>query len=225
MQLRLAACLLLSWIGLTTPALASPSPASHDTPVEKTLPKQRIADAVHDYNRWIDKIRKRNDVVGLATAVVVGRHVYYERTMGYADARTGTHVTPTTAFRLASLSKAFATAMTGLLVQNGRLSWEARLKNILPFFKLKDIQNTRNATVRDIAGQRLGLPRNSYDLRLEADVPYQELVRQLYRIDPICDVGSCYSYQNIAFSLLGDVIHAKTGSFFGREVGQYIFRP
>jgi beta-lactamase class C len=79
--------------------------------------------------------------------------------------------------------------------------------------------------VGDIAGQRLGLPRNAYDLRLEAHVPYAELVRQLDRIDPICGVGSCYSYQNIAFSLLGNVIHARTGAFFGREVGQYLFRP
>lgn len=226
---RIAVALaLLSGAFAAAPLLASPAAPADTKPVPArthVIPDQRIQAAIDDYNHWLDRVAQRNDVAGLATAVIVGPHVRFERTMGYADAHTGERVKPTSVFRLASLSKAFATAMTGLLVQNGRLSWDSRLKNILPFFKLKELQDTRNATVGDIAGQRLGLPRNSYDLRLEANVSYQELVRQLYRIDPICDVGSCYSYQNIAFSLLGDVIHARTGSFFDREVGQNIFRP
>ncbi len=228
MSLRLAACFLLS-LGLTAPALAAPASTgttdTSDTSLLQTLPEKRINQAIDDYSHWLDRVEQRGDTVGLVTAVVVGRHVRLERAMGYADAKTGEHNTPNTVFRLASLSKAFATAMTGLLVRDGRLTWDSRLKDILPFFKLKDIQDTRNATVRDIAGQRLGLPRNSYDRRLEANVPYPELVRQLYRIDPICDVGSCYSYQNIAFSLLGDVIHAETGKFFDHEVGKYLFNP
>jgi beta-lactamase class C len=223
MQLRVLACFIGLSMALTTPALAQTATSPSDTELLATIPPERIKRAVKDYNRDLARVAQRNDTAGLATAIVVGNHVYYEHTMGYADARTGTHVKPTTTFRLASLSKAFATAMTGLLVRSGRLSWDARLKNILPFFKLKDLKDTRNATVADIAGQRLGLPRNSYDLRLEADVPYQKLVRELYRIKPVCDVGSCYSYQNIAFSLLGDVIHAETGRFFDYEVGKFLF--
>lgn len=45
----------------------------------------------------------------------------FERSLGYADAATSTPVTPTTVFRLASLSKAFASAVTGLMVEHGRL--------------------------------------------------------------------------------------------------------
>lgn len=217
---------LLFGVSALPPATATEAPqAQSDTMLLQTLPDQRIDDAVHAYDRWLDQVAERNDVAGLATAVVVGRHVRFERTLGYANAHTGEHIEPDTVFRLASLSKAFATATTGLLVEQGRLSWEARLKDILPFFKLKDIRDTRNATVRDIAGQRLGLPRNSYDRRLEAHESYQTLVRQLDRIDPVCDVGTCYSYQNVAFSMLGDIIHARTGHFFDVEVGRQLFRP
>lgn len=217
---------LLFGVSALPPATATEAPqAQSDTMLLQTLPDQRIDAAVHAYDRWLDQVAARNDVAGLATAVVVGRHVRFERTLGYANAHTGEHIEPDTVFRLASLSKAFATATTGLLVEQGRLSWEARLKDILPFFKLKDIRDTRNATVRDIAGQRLGLPRNSYDRRLEAHESYQTLVRQLDRIDPVCDVGTCYSYQNVAFSMLGDIIHARTGHFFDVEVGRQLFRP
>ncbi|HEX7341219.1 MAG TPA: serine hydrolase domain-containing protein [Rhodanobacteraceae bacterium] len=228
-MLRLFLAFALLPAGFATAAIpahasAIPPPAAHAAP-SAAIPARRIKAAIHDYNGWLNQVARRNDVVGLATAVVVGPHVRYERTLGYADALTGARVEPTTVFRLASLSKAFATAMTGLLVQQGRLSWNSRLKSILPFFQLKDLQDTRDATVRDIAGQRLGLPRNSFDLRLEDGVPYNRLVRELDQITPICDVGSCYSYQNIAFSMLGNVVHAMTGGFFDREVAQHLFRP
>jgi beta-lactamase class C len=230
MQLRFNLALILGCNGIAAAAAAQspppqPPPVVRNAPVLESLPAVRIHDALTDYNRWLNRVALNDDVAGLATAVVVGDRVAYERTLGYADARSGELVKPTTVFRLASLSKAFATAMTGLLVSSGRLSWDTRLVDVLPFFRLKDLQAEQQATVRDIAGQRLGLPRNSYDLKLEDDVPYEELVRDLDQIDMACDVGECYSYQNVAFSLLGDVIYARTGHFYYHAVEKNLFLP
>ncbi len=230
MPLRLSIALLLACSGLAVASAAQPPPPAkppvvRNAPVVQSLPAVRIHDTLAEYNHWLDRLAKRNDVSGLATAVVVDDRVMFERTLGYADARSGELVKPDTVFRLASLSKAFATAMTGLLVRSGRLSWDTRLVDVLPFFKLKDMQAAQQVTVRDIAGQRLGLPRNSYDLKLEDDVPYEELVRELDQIDLACDVGECYSYQNVAFSLLGDVIYARTGDFYYHAVEKRLFMP
>lgn len=203
----------------------APTKDAQTTTLLKSLPAERIDAAVDKYDQWLDEVDARNDTAGLATAIVVHDHVRYERTLGHADADTGEPVKPNTVFRLASLSKAFATGMAGLLVEQGRLDWSDRLANILPYFRLQSNEATRDATIRDIAGQKLGLPRNSFDNRLEADERYTTLVRQLYKIDPVCPVGDCYSYQNIAFSMLGDIIHARTGKFFGHVVAQHLFRP
>ena len=51
------------------------------------------------------------------------------------------------------------------------------------------------------------------------------LVEQLDEVTPVCSVGSCYSYQNIAFSLIGDVTFAVTGDFFTHQVEKRIFHP
>jgi len=40
-----------------------------------------------------------------------------------------------------------------------------------------------------------------------------------------CPVGDCYAYQNVAFSLIGDVSFALTGNFFHHEVEKRIFHP
>ena len=197
----------------------------HTGPQLGRLPSARVDDAIKSYNGWLDQVAASDRVAGLATAVILDDKVRYERTLGYADAQTGEKVGPDTVFRLASLSKAFATALTGLLVRDGVLSWDTRLSDVLPFFKLKDAHASQQATVRDILGQRLGLPRNAYDRMLAEGVSYQELVRKLDEVDMTCDVGECYGYQNIAFSLIGDVIYAETGDFFYHLVDKRLFLP
>ena len=134
-------------------------------------------------------------------------------------------MTPETVFRLASLSKAFATALTGVLVDDGKLDWDTKLVSVLPFFRLKSDSAAEQATVRDILGQRLGLPKNTYDSMLEENIPYEELVRKLDEVDLVCGVGQCYGYQNVAFGMIGDVVLARTGDFFYRLVDKRIFYP
>jgi beta-lactamase class C len=213
----------------TSPTFARPTVPAPAKPVvaftEQALPPARIATTLADYQRWLDQLAQRNAVAGLATAVVIDNKVVLERAVGYADASTQQPITPDTVFRLASLSKAFATALTGLLVQDGKLSWDTKLVDVLPYFKLKDAQAGAQATVSDILGQRLGLPHNTYDSMLEGDVSYEELVRKLDEVDLACGVGQCYGYQNVAFGMIGDIVLARTGDFFYRLVDKRIFYP
>jgi beta-lactamase class C len=231
MTLRTISLLIAASLGLSSaPLAAAPIDPPVASPVNapaqaSALPADRVKDTLDAYQQWLQKLDQRNSVAGLATAVVVGDKVVFEDTIGYANAATREPVTPETVFRLASLSKAFATALTGVLVDDGKLDWDTKLASVLPFFRLKDDSAAQQATVRDILGQRLGLPKNTYDNMLEENIPYEELVRKLDEVDLTCGVGQCYGYQNVAFSLIGDVIYAQTGDFFNRQVDKRIFFP
>ncbi|HEX5306544.1 MAG TPA: serine hydrolase domain-containing protein [Dyella sp.] len=227
LSLALASAIVFS--AAVPPALAAPRPAVPTTVVSNTpsaqLPPARVHEALADYRHWLDELARRRSVAGLATAVVVNNKVAFEYTLGYANEATKEPIKPETVFRLASLSKAFATGLTALLVHDGKLSWDTHLTDALPFFKLKDMQAASKVTVGDILGQRVGLPRNTYDNMLEDDVPYEELVRKLDEVDMTCGPGQCYGYQNVAFSLIGDVIYTMTGDFFYRLVDKRLFYP
>jgi beta-lactamase class C len=210
-------------------ALAAPPPQKppvvHVDPASEKLPAERVRETIENYKRWMDVAEARDAAPAIVTAIIVDDKVVYERAIGYANAKTKEPATPETVFRLASLSKAFATGVTAVLVRQGFLSWDTKLIDTIPYFKLKDMQAAQQATVRDILGQRLGLPRNTYDNMLEADAPYEELVRKLDEVDLSCKVGACYGYQNVAFSMIGDVIYATTGDYFFRQVERRIFAP
>jgi beta-lactamase class C len=231
--------------GTARAAAAAKKPAARKVPAKKALaPSKRAAVAAAtmpvipgdvapnaglsvatDMNLWLDSIEGSGQIAGLAVAVVQGDQVLLQRGVGFADANTGTPVTPDTVFRLASLSKSFAATLAGMLVDDGYISWDSRVGGILPTFALKDASAAEKLSVRDILSHRVGLPHNSYDHLLEQDEPYQLLVDRLREIDPICGVGDCYSYQNVAFSLLGDVTYAVTGDFFYHQVEKRIFHP
>jgi beta-lactamase class C len=197
----------------------------HVDPEAAHIPADRVRATTDSYLEWLNRVEQRNAVAGMATAVVIDDKVVFEHTLGYADAKTREPVKPETVFRLASLSKAFATALTGILVRDGAMSWDTKLVDALPYFKLKDMQSAEQATVRDILGQRLGLPHNTYDNMLEANASYEELVRKLDEVDLTCGVGQCYGYQNVAFSMIGDIVYAQTGDFFYRQVERRLFGP
>jgi beta-lactamase class C len=55
---------------------------------------------------------------------------------------------------------------------------------------------------------------------LESDEPYPLMIAKLDSAPMLCRSGDCYAYQNVAFSLVGDMAFAVTGDFFspsGRE--------
>ena len=166
------------------------------------------------FDRWLDGLESSSDVSGLAVAIVKDDKVLLERGIGYANASSREPVTANTVFRLASLSKAFATAMAALMVKDGVISWDTKIANVLPTFQLADVNASQKVTVADILSHRVGLPHNTYDRMLEADEPYELLVTRLAEVPMACPVGDCYGYQNIAFSLIGDVTYAVTGDFF-----------
>jgi beta-lactamase class C len=223
----LLACTLACAVAAPFAFAATPQkpPVVHVDPASEKLPAERVKQTIENYKRWLDAVEARDAAPAVVTAIVVDDKVVYERAIGYANAKTKEPATPETVFRLASLSKAFATGVTAVLVRAGFLSWDTKLIDTIPYFKLKDMQAAQQATVRDILGQRLGLPRNTYDAMLEADAPYEELVRKLDEVDMSCKVGECYGYQNVAFSMIGDVIFAQTGDYFFRQVERRIFTP
>jgi len=216
---------LLSAAGIVRkPIKHKPRPPAPPALVVTHAPGDAEATA-RDFSAWLDAAAESNQVSGLAAAIVKGDKVLLQRGVGYADASRSLPVTTDTVFRLASLSKAFASALAAKLVDDGMLSWDTHVAGVLPSFELKNVAASEKLTVRDILSQRVGLPHNTYDGLLEQDEPYQTLVERLKEVPLACEVGDCYAYQNITFALIGDITYAVSGDFFYHQVEKRLFHP
>jgi beta-lactamase class C len=162
---------------------------------------------------------------GLALVIVQDGRVLTLRGYGVTEAGGSEAITPDTVFRLASLSKSFAATLTSLLVQEEAMGWDTPIVNQLPAFKLRDYARAQQVTPRDVLAQKVGLARNTFDRDLEANEPYPLLAERLGDAPMTCSTGDCYGYQNVAFSLIGDLVFAATGDFYAHQVETRIFHP
>lgn len=210
-------------VSASKPRVVAPEPVVVPT-VNPAAVARDLKPLVNDAGLWLDAVGASPQMAGLAMAIVKDNNIVFEKGVGVVDTSTTTRVGNDTVFRLASLSKAFASTLAGLLVRDGVIDWDTRIVKLLPTFALADTAG-ESLTVRDIMSQRAGLPHNAFDRDLEGDEPYPMLVDKLRSVPLACPVGDCYAYQNVAFSLIGDVTYAATGDFFYYQVEKRLFHP
>ncbi|MBX3725794.1 MAG: beta-lactamase family protein [Xanthomonadales bacterium] len=198
---------------------ASPARSAGDATAD------RVALLASDLARSADALATLPQVAGIGMVVVHGGRTVLAHGSGIRDVGTRAAVDGDTVFRVASLSKGFAAAVAGLLVREGALRWDMLVQPWLPGFQLANPDDSQRVTLRDILSHRVGLPYNTLDRRLEANEPYPLLVQALQDIPLRCPVGDCYGYQNIAFSLVGDMVFATTGEFYSFQVEKRLFAP
>jgi beta-lactamase class C len=164
-------------------------------------------------------------VPGLAVAIVQNGRVLSARGYGITDVRDAEPVDAHTVFRLASLSKSFAGTLTGMLVSEGALRWDSRIADFMPNLRFADPNAAQRLTVAEVLSHRVGLTHNAFDRDIEANADYRDIVQRFAYAPMKCGTGSCYAYQNVAFSLIGDVVYAASGQFYNEAVASKIFKP
>jgi beta-lactamase class C len=178
------------------------------------------------FEQLAEQLVQGQRVPGLAMAIVHNGRVLSARGYGVTDVSRPEPVDAHTVFRLASLSKAFAGTMAGLLVNDGSLRWDSKVVDYIPGFSLVDPGAAEQVTVTDLLAHRVGLKaHNAFDRDIEGNAEYYQVAQKLGTAPLSCAPGQCYAYQNVAFSLIGDVVFASTGAFYEQEVQRRIFEP
>jgi beta-lactamase class C len=217
-----------------TPARADS--LSHPTPTHAALAvpavpvvpgndAARFKTILAGFERDIDAVMASGQMVGLGVAVVHRGEVVLARGYGVGDAKRLNPVDDRTVFRLASLSKGLASTTLALLVRDGFVEWDEPVQSLVPMFELSDSRAATQVTLRDLLSHRVGLPYNALDRVLEGNEPYPLLVYKLRDLPLTCKPGDCYAYQNIAYSVVGDIAFATTGRFYSYEVERRLFHP
>jgi CubicO group peptidase (beta-lactamase class C family) len=63
---------------------------------------------------------------------------------------------------MCSVTKSFTATGLALLVDEGKLEWDAPVREMLPEFRLRDPVASEQATLRDLLTHRTGLPRHDW---------------------------------------------------------------
>jgi beta-lactamase class C len=207
------------------------SAAAEDAPIQLTPidlspgAAAYAADAFEfsELEKSLDAAFATGDFVGLSVAVVKGGETRFLKTWGVVEAG-GAAVTPSTVFRVGSLSKGFASSLAGMAMTQGLISPEDPVTRFAPELKLAGGAE-KSLQLGHILSHQTGLPPNAYDNLLESDVPVAEIYPRYRNVKLICPVGKCYSYQNIAYDIIGSAISSAYGTTYAEALETRLFAP
>jgi CubicO group peptidase (beta-lactamase class C family) len=163
-------------------------------------------------------------IPGLAIAVVAADSVVFAKGYGVRELGVPGAVDAGTRFAIGSTTKAMTVVALGMLVDEGKVRWDAPVITYLPHFRVADPYVTRELTVRDLLTHRGGLG-NADQLWASVDYPADEIIRRVATIEPAYSLRSRFIYQNIMYSVAGDVIAATSGMPWAVFLRTRIFEP
>ena len=164
-------------------------------------------------------------VPGGAYAVVRGNQIIATGSYGVRAMGKPEKIDADTVFRLASVSKTFTGGISVLAAQQGKVNLDLPLINYVPEFKLKTATATKQIKVDQVLSQSTGLMPHAYENLLEAKQTPEQILPKFQELAPGCKPGTCYSYQNIVFALLDQVLSRGTGKTYEELLPERIFKP
>ncbi|MEW5800143.1 MAG: serine hydrolase [Bacteroidota bacterium] len=178
-----------------------------------------------DFDSYVENVRKAFGIPGISVAVVKDGKVILAKGYGVKVTGTNDKVDSKTNFSIASNTKAFIGTSLGMLVDDGKLNWNDRVIDHLPWFQMSDPYVTRELRIIDLLCHRSGLGLGAGDLLIwPTNTNKQKDVIKRFRYVPLAtSFRSAYAYDNILYLVAGEVIEAVSGMTWDEFVRTRIF--
>ena len=172
----------------------------------------------------IDQVIEGYGLAGMAIGIVKEGEIVFARGFGKRNLESGEPVTERSLFHVASVSKPFVATAIMQLWEAGRLDLDAPVTDYLPYFGLQG-REAGQITIRQMVNHTSGMPdtdeyqwhQPEYD-----DGALERYVRSLAGEEMVAAPGQRFSYSNVAYEVLGDVIAKVSGQSFEAYVQEHI---
>jgi CubicO group peptidase (beta-lactamase class C family) len=163
-------------------------------------------------------------VPGAAVVVVRGDQTLVLKGYGRRSVDSDKPVTPDTIFPLASCTKQFTTALLAMLVDDGVIDWDDRVKKLYPSFKLSDPCANELLTLRDLVSHRTGL--NGHDLLwYRAPWGIDHTLAQVPKLPLDYPFRGGYRYNSITFMAAGRIAEKYGKAKWAEQVRTRVCEP
>jgi beta-lactamase class C len=192
---------------------------------KKSAVNPHIQKLVSDYEEEFHKLLLQSNTPGAAIAIIKDSTIVYLKGVGKKSSIHKGRVDEHTVFRIASVSKCFASFLTGILVEDSVFQWNDPVIKYLPDFSLHSKEHTKHLTIAHVLSHTTGLPYHTYTNLVEEGMDLNILLGRLKEIKLAAGVGEQYSYQNVAYSIIGAVTQQATGKTYEQQMQEKVFTP
>ena len=182
------------------------------------LAQDGVSTKIDDYIR---AEMQTQQIPGVALAVVKDGKIMMARGYGFANIEHQVPVKPETIFQSGSTGKQFTATAVMMLVEEGKLGLDDKIMKYFPDAP----PSWTNITIRHMLTHTSGMTDYTPDFDLRRDYTEDELYQRIKPIPLAFQPGEKWSYSNLAYVMLGILIHKVSGKFYGDFLQERVFKP
>lgn len=168
------------------------------------------------------------DVPGISVGVIENGKVVYAKGHGVRSLANNKPMNENTLVGIASNSKGFTCFAISLLVDEGKLNWDDKVKKYIPEFDLKDKYAANEFTIRDLVTHRSGLSLGAGDLMFFPEgnnYTIDDVIRGVAQQEPESSFRSTFQYNNNMYNIAGEVLRRVSGMTWADFIETKILQP
>lgn len=175
---------------------------------------------------FIESGREQWQIPGMAVGIVYQDQLIFAQGFGALGLEQSDPIDADTLFGVASTTKAMTAAAIGLLVDEGKLNWDDRVIDHLPYFQLSDPWVTQHVTIRDLLSHQVGVGRmTGNQIRYMPTASREHVIKQMRYHTFEAPFRSRYVYSNVMYSVAGEVVAAVSGQSWDDFMAERLFAP
>jgi CubicO group peptidase (beta-lactamase class C family) len=184
----------------------------------------RVRRRMDGFDDYMAKILKDWNAPGIGVAVVSEDRLVFAKGYGYRDYGKKLPFTPLTMVQIASNTKLFTAVAAGLLVEEGKLTWDKPVRESVPSIQFHSDQLNSTVTLRDMLAHRTGITRHD-TIWYRSDDSRRELFGKLRYMEPKVPLRTAFLYNNMMYAAAGYLIELQTGQTWEQVVRERIMQP
>jgi len=161
----------------------------------------------------VNELMKDYEMPGLSIGIVRNDSVVFSKGYGNLEIGKEPEVNENTIFGIGSISKSFTALTLGILVDEGKIKWDDKVKSYLPYFELYAPYVTEHFTIRDLLTHRSGLKEVSGGtLWYHSDYSREEIIKRLKYLEPVSGFREKQAYQNVMYVVAAEIVEIVSGT-------------
>ena len=186
---------------------------------------QEINKILLDFEGYIRESVAIWQTPGVVIGIAKDNKIIYKKAFGVKRLGSTDQLDTETIFQVGSITKAFTATLMTILVAEKKISWQDKVVDFLPEFRMYDPWVTRELMIEDLFTHRTGLPPAAGMNLLNFGFEQNHLIKCLRYIKPSSSFRSTFCYQNIPYLVAGKIIENITGKTWKENLKERIFTP
>ena len=178
----------------------------------------------HEIDSLVNDYLEKIEIPSICISVTTKDSVIHKKAYGYKDLENEIPTTIETLYPVGSISKTFTSMLFGIYQDDGVITFDDKIVDLIPFFQLNDQTVTDEITIRDYLSHQSGYGKHD-TLWINKRYSRKEIVAKLRYVPEIFPHRKVFAYQNIGYSVAAHALECLTETTWEELIQERILTP